>query len=936
MHSYSQGHTSQPSTGYVPQMPNLNAGLPQYISPDSMYAQHYSPSQKPPQNVHPVSAGPWQSSGLPSNSLQLPPGLVLSNATGTQSLNGSVGGGGTYAAPHSGDASSTGGGGAGLSVNRKPWHSPENAAIREFIASQIVTLLQQRRPNATEDWQQKLPSMGKRLEDALYGKANSLEEYKDTSTLKTRLQQLAQQMNNKNQNSRAPQPAAVPQQFAPQQQAGPGGPVMGATGPGQHSSQHPSQVPQVPPPFVHTQSIAQPHMQQSQQHSPQHQNQQQQQQQQQLMHPQPGNTSRTLAAVSSQYGTVPPLYRANSLSSSGSGGGSSVISAANSGGQMNNNGMSVIEGLPQYPQTMPMVVPGIHQQHQHPQYQQQQMPYPSPSEQMHPQGHGTVAAGGGGYDGSVNQQGYQQQPVIHPSSYQSQQQQHLPPQQQQAAYSQPPPQMYAPHPQLSIPQLPSISPPMISSQLQQPQHQQHHQHQSSASGPQDSESAIIDSMIDHTGGSTSSGGGVEANSGYSSSSGQQQQGKRPPSNQHSEEHRRQVLKQQQQRLLLLRHASKCPHENGRCPVTPHCASMKNLWKHIMGCKDQECKIPHCVSSRYVLSHYSKCKDVNCPVCGPVREAIRRNYQKSQLIIDMSNKPPAPVEPAAPAVAEKRPRPLSSAAPDRGGVMITQAEKKPRLVIPESRPATARANNPLDPISCALYSFTNEQIKAHIQNIQEGLRLSASGIRELCTPIIDTLFAVPHAYAIFGSPVDPVALGLTDYNEIIKSPMDLGTIKKRLDLNGYRDVQTFAFDVRLTFQNAMRYNPKNSDVYVLAKLLLKDFDTKFGRAVSYHESMMEDKRANKEACLVCGEISLKFEPPVYYCNGKCGGQRIRRNSYFYSAGNNQYHWCTACFGELKEGQLIQLPDCTISKAELAKNKKKHSEVGEASLLIRRLS
>ena len=55
---------------------------------------------------------------------------------------------------------------------------------------------------------------------------------------------------------------------------------------------------------------------------------------------------------------------------------------------------------------------------------------------------------------------------------------------------------------------------------------------------------------------------------------------------HTEEHRRQVLKQQQQRLLLLRHASKCPHEFGRCPVTPHCGSMKHLWKHIMTCKDQ--------------------------------------------------------------------------------------------------------------------------------------------------------------------------------------------------------------------------------------------------------------------------------------------------------------------------------------------------------------
>merc|ERR1712146_347606 len=94
-------------------------------------------------------------------------------------------------------------------------------------------------------------------------------------------------------------------------------------------------------------------------------------------------------------------------------------------------------------------------------------------------------------------------------------------------------------------------------------------------------------------------------------------------------HRKQVLKQQQQRLLLLRHASKCPKE--KCDVTQHCASMKLLWKHIMSCKEQQCKTPHCVSSRYVLSHYSKCKETKCPVCGPVRDAIIEHYSKNNAL-----------------------------------------------------------------------------------------------------------------------------------------------------------------------------------------------------------------------------------------------------------------------------------------------------------------
>ena len=52
-----------------------------------------------------------------------------------------------------------------------------------------------------------------------------------------------------------------------------------------------------------------------------------------------------------------------------------------------------------------------------------------------------------------------------------------------------------------------------------------------------------------------------------------------------------------------------------------------------------------------------------------------------------------------------------------------------------------------------------------------------------------------------------------------------------------------------------------------------------------------KRRNGEACLLCGCEKLIFEPPVFYCNGlNCPSKRIRRNSYYYVGGNNQFHWC----------------------------------------------
>ena len=295
--------------------------------------------------------------------------------------------------------------------------------------------------------------------------------------------------------------------------------------------------------------------------------------------------------------------------------------------------------------------------------------------------------------------------------------------------------------------------------------------------------------------------------------------------QHTEEHRKQVLKQQQQRLLLLRHASKCPHENGRCPVTPHCWSMKQLWKHIMSCKDQECKTPHCVSSRYVLSHYSKCKEPTCPVCGPVREAIKRNYERSRDIVKttrgngangygmpgmgmpMHN---APRGDEPPAKRQKKDR--NSAKDMTMGQKIDERHQQQTLIISRTQ-RPLRCTYPLDPISCAMYSFSPDQIQAHFCSIHEGMKLTVAKIKEMCKPMLDEMYKVPHVHSIFGYPVDPVALGLPDYYEVVKIPMDLGTISKKLTEGSYRDLHNFVVDVHLTFDNAMNYNPKNSDVYI---------------------------------------------------------------------------------------------------------------------------
>lgn len=89
--------------------------------------------------------------------------------------------------------------------------------------------------------------------------------------------------------------------------------------------------------------------------------------------------------------------------------------------------------------------------------------------------------------------------------------------------------------------------------------------------------------------------------------------------------------------------------------------------------------------------------------------------------------------------------------------------------------------------------------------------------------------------VFNVPVDAVSLGLHDYHLIIKNPMDLGTVKARLDKKEYKSLVDFASDVRLTFDNARKYNPKGSDVHKMAETLTSLFEKLFGTAYTKFEA-----------------------------------------------------------------------------------------------------
>jgi len=100
----------------------------------------------------------------------------------------------------------------------------------------------------------------------------------------------------------------------------------------------------------------------------------------------------------------------------------------------------------------------------------------------------------------------------------------------------------------------------------------------------------------------------------------------------------------------------------------------------------------------------------------------------------------------------------------------------------------------------------------------------------CNEIIKEMFSKKHsAYAWpFYKPVDTEQLDLHDYKQVIKKPMDLGSVKGKMESREYRSPAEFAIDMRLIFTNCYKYNPPDHDVVAMARKLQDVFEMRYAR------------------------------------------------------------------------------------------------------------
>lgn len=80
------------------------------------------------------------------------------------------------------------------------------------------------------------------------------------------------------------------------------------------------------------------------------------------------------------------------------------------------------------------------------------------------------------------------------------------------------------------------------------------------------------------------------------------------------------------------------------------------------------------------------------------------------------------------------------------------------------------------------------------------------------PTLDKMYRQDLESMPFRQPVDPKSLGIPDYFDIVRKPMDLSTIQYKLNSAQYSDPWEYVDDVWLMFDNAWLYNRKTSRVY----------------------------------------------------------------------------------------------------------------------------
>ena len=242
-----------------------------------------------------------------------------------------------------------------------------------------------------------------------------------------------------------------------------------------------------------------------------------------------------------------------------------------------------------------------------------------------------------------------------------------------------------------------------------------------------------------------------------------------------------------------------------------------------------------------------------PVLRPASAAVGKPERRETLVVN-DDAPTVEVasEASAPAAPSPKLKPASQkdeAAEEPAPAPPTE-EPEPQEPEPpvEAPKAPEAAEAPVEPDAAPAAEPTAEEPPAAPTKEPAQTPEQRAACLGACDGVLKYLLRHKHA-AWFADPVDPVGMGIPHYAEIIKTPMDFGTIKGKYKGGRYASAEAFAADVRLVFRNATTFNTgADEPVHVAAVQLGAKFEERFESAMedALYESSDDDEEEEEPA------------------------------------------------------------------------------------------
>ncbi|KAK4449899.1 Bromodomain-containing protein [Podospora aff. communis PSN243] len=219
---------------------------------------------------------------------------------------------------------------------------------------------------------------------------------------------------------------------------------------------------------------------------------------------------------------------------------------------------------------------------------------------------------------------------------------------------------------------------------------------------------------------------------------------------------------------------------------------------------------------------------------------------SELVLavsDLNTAPLVQIQPPAAAVSLKRG--VHVLEPDEGDEGPSQPTKKQRYsdvlpsVAPPAPPKPAGVKKP-----AARQALPTSKPKRRSNAFAGDREFTTSQKLEFCADLLTRMLSGPGFWTrlvgAFKQPVNPVADGVPDYLDKVKKPMDLGTMKAKMDRKEYRDESEFLADMNQMFTNCYTYWNKKDPMWAACEKLQRTFEDKYAQMNKWISKMEGDE------------------------------------------------------------------------------------------------